>query len=99
VDDGDAGRLGLGGTREVHGLAVELDHARVPAVHAAHDLDQRGLARAVLADQGVDAAGLHDQGARAERDHGPEGLGDPLQAQRRCGVLHVSPSRCAGGLH
>ncbi len=99
VDDGDPGRLGLGRAAEVDGLAAELDHAGVAAVHAAHDLDQRGLARAVLPHERVDGAGLYDQGAGAERGHGSEGLGDPFQAQRRCGVLHVSPSSSAGGRH
>ena len=51
VDRGDAGSLGLGGEREVDLSSVEDDAARVAAVGAGEDLDQRRLAGPVLADQ------------------------------------------------
>ena len=57
VDHRDAGGLGLRGRAEVDVVALEPEGAGVAAVHAGHDLDQRRLAGAVLADQRVDGAG------------------------------------------
>ena len=44
-------------------------------VQAGQDLDQAGLARAVLADQRVDFAGPEFDGAVGPRNHRTEGLG------------------------
>ena len=57
VDHRDAGGLGGGGRGEVDVRAAEPEDAGVALVDAGHDLDQRRLAGAVLADQGVDGAG------------------------------------------
>ena len=56
VDDGDPGVLRGGGSRVLHGLALEDDLARRARDDAAQHLDQRGLAGAVLADQRVHLA-------------------------------------------
>ncbi len=86
VDDGDARLLRLGGRREVDVLAVEAELARVAAVEPGDDLHERGLARAVLADEGVDRAGIEAQAAGAQCDDGAERLDDPGQLEHRgCG--------------
>ena len=83
VDDRDARGLRLRGAGEVDRLAVEQEVARIAAVEAGDDLDERRLARAVLADQGVDRAAVEREAARAQRDHGPEGLHHPVEARAR----------------
>jgi hypothetical protein len=55
-DRGDAPGLGVGGAAQPHALAVDEDLTAVGRVHAGHDLDQRRLAGAVLADEGVHIA-------------------------------------------
>ena len=55
-DDRDAGGLRLLGVVEDRLLAVDQESAGVGAVHAGEDLDERGLAGAVLADEAVDLA-------------------------------------------
>src|SRR6185437_7448165 len=53
-------------------------------VHAAgHHLDQGGLARAVVADQGVHLPGGYVQVHAAQRLDGPVGLTDAAQPQQR----------------
>ena len=56
-DAGDAGGLRVGGRRERDRRAVEQHAALVGRDDAGHDLDQRRLAGAVLAEHRVDAAG------------------------------------------
>ena len=91
VDDGDARLLRLGGRGEVDVLAVEAELARVAAVEPGDDLHERGLARAVLADEGVDRAGIEREAAGAEGDDGAERLGDPATARARgCGAAGVA---------
>ena len=84
VDDGDAGGLRLRRAGEVDGLAVEQQIARVAAVEARDDLDERRLAGAVLADQGVDRAALEREASGAEGDDGAERLDHPTQFERGC---------------
>jgi hypothetical protein len=88
VDHRDAGGLRLRGAREVGGLAVEQHLAGVQAVHAGHDLDQGGLAGAVLPDERVDRPALDDEGARPQREDRPEGLAHVPQLQAR-GARHA----------
>ena len=52
----DPGIDGVGRRGEVHLAAVDSDRALVGALDAVEDLHQRGLAGAVLADDGVDGA-------------------------------------------
>ena len=80
------GVLGLGRRAEVDGLAAEQELAAVAAVDTGDDLDQRGLARAVLADQRVDRAGLDPEAAGPEGDDGAERLGDVAQVEDRIGL-------------
>ena len=80
VDDRDARGLGLRGRAEVDRLAVEQQLAAVAAVHAGDDLDQRRLAGAVLADEGVDRARRAPRGRPERRaTTGAEGLRDVAQ--------------------
>ena len=51
------GRDRVGAASEGDRPAVDLDRALVGLLHAVEDLHQRGLAGAVLADEGVDGAG------------------------------------------
>ena len=57
-DADDAGGVGGGGVGEAHLAAFERHAAFVRLHDARHDLDQRRLAGAVLAEDGVDAARL-----------------------------------------
>ena len=70
---------------------------KVPAValvDAGHDLDQRRLAGAVLADEGVDRAGVDGELPDRRATHGAEGLGDVAQLEDRSG--HGGDSRLKG---
>ena len=58
VDDADAPAPGVGRGREADRLAGDADLAGVRLDGPGEDLHQRGLAGAVLADDGVDVAGL-----------------------------------------
>src|SRR5262249_3601197 len=57
VDGLDAGALRIARACEPHGLPAHPDRPAVVGVHAGEDLDQRGLARAVVAEQADDLAG------------------------------------------
>ncbi len=83
VDDGDARRLRLGGRREVDVGALEAEDAAVASVEACDDLHERRLARAVLADEGVDGAGSDLDRAGAQRHDGAERLLDAVEQERR----------------
>ena len=58
VDHADAGGDGVGRRPGAQRLAVEQDLALVGPVQPEEDVHQRGLAGAVLAEQGVDLSGL-----------------------------------------
>jgi hypothetical protein len=60
----------------VDGLAVDGDRPGVVRVQAGQDLHQRRLARAVLADQAEDVAGLKAERDVAEDDAAAESLAD-----------------------
>ncbi len=68
---------------EVDVLALEPQRAGVAAVHAGDDLDQRGLAGAVLAHQRVDRAGRDAQRAGAQRADRAERLLHVDQLEQR----------------
>jgi hypothetical protein len=53
IDRSGNGVLRVRRRREVDALAMETEVARIAAVEAGHDLDERRLACTVLADQGV----------------------------------------------
>ena len=72
VDDRDARGLRLGRRCEVDVFAAELEGAGVALVEASDDLDERGLAGAVLTHECVDGTGLDGDRAGSECDDGSE---------------------------
>ena len=97
VDHGDAGGLGLRGAVEVDGFAVEQELPGVAAVEPRDDLDERGLARAVLADQRMDGSAVESQASRAQGHDGTEGLTTRRSSSGVCGaVASTSASATAG---
>ena len=69
--------LAASGLGRAVGRAVEEDLAGVVADGAGEDLDQRGFAGAVLAEEGVDLAGAGGEAGVAEGDDAAEALGEP----------------------
>ena len=94
VDDGDAGGLRLGGRGEVDGLAVEQELAGVALVEARDDLDERRLAGAVLADEGVDRAALERRVPERRATTAPNDLATRAARGRGAGRRR---RRCATG--
>ena len=76
MDDGDAVRLGVAAVAQPHFAAADEDLAAIGLVDAGKDLDQRRLAGAVLAEQGVDLAGAHREIDTAQRLDAGEALDD-----------------------
>ena len=76
VDDRDTERPGVGGPVDLRRLAIQKDRPAVGLVDAGQDLDQRALAGAVLADQGVDLAGQEGERDVVERLGRREALRD-----------------------
>ncbi len=83
VDDADARRAGLGGARVPELLAVDLVGARVAPDGAGEHLDDRRLARPVLAGEAVHLAGVELEVDVLDRLDRPEGLRGPVQLQQR----------------
>jgi hypothetical protein len=79
----DARRLRVVRPRKAHRAAVEPDLAGVRCVHARQRLDQRALARAVLADQRQRLARHEVQVDTAQGLCGPEALLDAVQMQHQ----------------
>src|SRR5260370_34096286 len=71
---------------ERHLFAIEQDPAGVGRLEAAEDLQQRGLARAVVAEQAEDLTLVHMQVDVDQRGHRAEPLGDVLDPQARDAV-------------
>jgi len=67
--------------------AVQRQGAAVGGHHAREDLDQRGLARAVLSHQGVDLAGPQVQPDVREHGHRAEALADAFGFQHEQACL------------
>ena len=65
-------------------LAAHQDLARVGLVQPEHDVHQRALAGAVLAQQAVDLALVQRQVDVLVGDHAGERLGDPADLEHRC---------------
>ncbi len=61
--------------------AVHLDDAVIELVHAADALDEGGLARAVVAEEGDDLAAMDLEVDAVEREHGAEPLGGPADRE------------------
>ena len=56
MDDADAEAVGIGHAADAGRLAVDVDRAGLGDVDSAEHLDERGLAGAVLAQQGMNLA-------------------------------------------
>ena len=99
VHHADARRDGVGRAGEAHGRAVDADRPLVGALHPVDDLHERGLAGAVLPDDGVHLAGHEAQGHVAVGDDAGEALGHAGQLDDRdgsgLGHAHLSDSRTA----
>ena len=76
VHGADAELLRVGGILDVDGRAGQVNRATVGLVDAAEDLDQGGLAGAVLAHQGVHLARAEIEPGPGQRLHAGEGLRD-----------------------
>src|SRR5271157_291114 len=81
VDDLNAASASRAGILEQRLLAIDQDHAAGRRLHARDDLDHRGLAGAVVADQRDDLAGVDVEAEILDRDHAAECLVDPAQRQ------------------
>ena len=74
---GEPEALGLRRVRRGQPITEDFDRAIVRRQRAARDLEQRALARAVLAEHRVDLAGHAVEADIAERLDSGEALGDP----------------------
>jgi hypothetical protein len=83
VDHPDARRDRVPGGTEGHGCPVDADLALVGTLHAVQDLHERGLARAVLADDGMHVALPHGKGDVAVGHDAGESFCDPLEFDGR----------------
>src|SRR3954464_12943540 len=79
-------RRGKGGRPAVH-----LDTTRVRLVDAGHDLDKRGLSRAILAEQGVYLPGLDVEIDPREGANAGKGLRHALQSEN--GLAHADSGK------
>ena len=91
--DAEARALLHGGACQV--LVTEGDAARVDGVVAGDEIEQRGLAAAVRADQAVDLAGLDVERHVVNGDDTAEPAGDGVSAQRGHGRDHSPVGRMA----
>jgi hypothetical protein len=83
VNHRDAGRDRRGRTRKMHRLAVHQHAARIGLVFAAENLQQRRLARAVLAHQAMHLARMHVERDAVECAHAGKYLADIVKTQCR----------------
>jgi hypothetical protein len=90
VDDGHAGLLRVAGTAEVLWPPVEQDLALVRTVHARKDLDQRGLARAVLTGERMDLSTAQVDRDVLECPHRAERHADVIEREYRRRLAHAS---------
>jgi hypothetical protein len=95
VDDADGQRLCVRRAFDLHRLAVQQHLAAVLAVDTGQDLHQRGLARAVLAHQGMDLAGAQVELHPVQRLDAGEGLAEVLDRNQGC----HGTTWWAGGVH
>ena len=87
VNHADAGGYGVARPGEGHGLVVDEDLSGVGLVEAVEDVHERGLARAVLAQEGVDLAGLDSQVDVVVGHERPEGFVIPRSSSFTTGSL------------
>src|SRR6267143_4773576 len=83
VDHSDAERDSVARTGDSHLAPAEADRSRIGPIEAVQDVHQGGLARAVLADEGVDLALVDGQVDAVECLKIPEALADPAHLEQR----------------
>ena len=98
VDGVDAFRARVVDALRFIRLAVQEHAARVLLLKAGDDLDQRRLARAVVAEQAEHLALAQVQVDVAQRRHGTEALGDVFDAQHVVGRRVTGASGWAGAI-
>jgi hypothetical protein len=76
--------LGIGGGGEAYRPAVPQNLSAGGAEQAGQDVHQRGLTRAVLAEQGVDLAASHVEVYTLQCGKSAEPLGHPPRGKKRC---------------
>ena len=81
VDHRDARFDCLSGIGQRPWLPVNLDGPGIGLIHPGHDLHERGFARPVFPDQGVNDAGPRQEADVTEGLHRPKALRDSLHAQ------------------
>ena len=79
VHHADTRRNRVARALERHGLAVDEDLPLVGGVHPVQDVHERGLARAVLPEQGMNMSLLDRDIDRVVGDEGAKPLRDPPQ--------------------
>jgi len=84
--------------RQPDARSVHLHRARIGRVVAGENLDQGRLARAVLADEGMDLAGQDGQIDAGESLRAAEALGEPAHLEEGAGPRR-SGSLCCGRLY
>src|SRR5690348_4351401 len=82
MDRRDARRLGRRDTARRNWLTVDEDAPGIRRHRPGEDFDERGLARAVLAAEGVDFARLDGQMDLGQRADAAVGLADPLRRDK-----------------
>ena len=92
MDHADAQGDGVVRGADMHFLAVHADMPRVRPVDAGEHVHQRSLAGAVFAQQRQYLAIVHGQVDVLVGDDGAEGLGQPLQLDRRMSPWHAHHS-------
>jgi hypothetical protein len=83
IDGGDAVALRFRRAGHRDRRPGKQDLAMIRLIDAGHDLDQRRLAGAVLAEQRVDLAGMERERDVIQRLRGAEPLGDAAQFENR----------------
>jgi hypothetical protein len=92
-DGGDSPVQGIAWRGELERLAVHQQRAGVGLVNAREQLDEGGLAGAVVAQEAVDLAGAHAQRDVLQGDHATEVLRDAARLEDgRCRVAHLRAS-------
>ena len=89
IDHAEAQVMGLARVGDVPNLARDPDLSRVRVIVAHQALDERALARAVLAEEGVEGPGIEADRDLVEREQGAEPLGHPTDRQVRRPVLRA----------
>ena len=78
---------GIAGVVHLRLAPGDADAAGILGIDPGEDLDQRRLAGAVLAHEGVHLAGLETEIDVLQRDHAREALADPGHFERKTSVL------------